>query len=55
MMKMPILKRYAVDTLHLLNIMLTILQMGANSGDPRFGDGWEDDDEAGGQPQCTQQ
>ncbi|KAI1074088.1 DnaJ-domain-containing protein [Whalleya microplaca] len=31
-------------------------EMGANSGDPRFGDGWEDDDdEAGGQPQCAQQ
>ncbi|KAL7627116.1 DnaJ-like protein xdj1 [Parahypoxylon ruwenzoriense] len=31
-------------------------EMGANSGDPRFGEGWEDeDDEAGGHPQCAQQ
>ncbi|KAI1497517.1 hypothetical protein F5X99DRAFT_396607 [Biscogniauxia marginata] len=30
--------------------------MGANQGDPRYGDGWEDDDdEAAGQPQCAQQ
>lgn len=30
-------------------------QMGANSGDPRFADGWEDEDDVGGQPQCAQQ
>ncbi|KAJ1335303.1 DnaJ subfamily A member 2 [Microdochium nivale] len=32
-------------------------EMGANQGDPRYGDGWEDDeDEDGaGQPQCAQQ
>ncbi|KAI1334183.1 DnaJ-domain-containing protein [Xylariaceae sp. FL0016] len=30
-------------------------EMGAGSGDPRFGEGWEDDDEAGGQAQCAQQ
>ncbi|RYP35096.1 hypothetical protein DL768_011017 [Monosporascus sp. mg162] len=32
-----------------------IEEMGANSGDPRFGDGWEDEDDVGGQPQCAQQ
>ncbi|KAI0526342.1 DnaJ domain-containing protein [Xylaria bambusicola] len=32
-------------------------EMGANSGDPRYGDGWEDDDddEGGAQAQCAQQ
>ncbi|KAI5855609.1 DnaJ-domain-containing protein [Durotheca rogersii] len=33
-------------------------EMGAHSGDPRYGDGWEDEDDedgAGGQPQCAQQ
>ncbi|KAI1317625.1 DnaJ domain-containing protein [Xylariaceae sp. FL0255] len=31
-------------------------EMGANSGDPRFGQGWEDeDDEGGAQAQCAQQ
>ncbi|KAI0389400.1 DnaJ-domain-containing protein [Xylariaceae sp. FL0594] len=34
-------------------------EMGANSGDPRYGDGWEDDDEddddAGAHAQCAQQ
>ncbi|KAI1469188.1 DnaJ-domain-containing protein [Daldinia caldariorum] len=31
-------------------------EMGANSGDPRFGDGWEDeDDDEGGGAQCAQQ
>lgn len=32
-----------------------IEEMGANSGDPRFQSEWEDDDEAGGGPQCAQQ
>jgi len=37
--------------------LLTRPQMGANSGDPRYGDGWEedDDDDAGAQAQCAQQ
>ncbi|KAJ3569632.1 hypothetical protein NPX13_g6018 [Xylaria arbuscula] len=31
-------------------------EMGANSGDPRYGEGWEDDDDEGGaQAQCAQQ
>lgn len=34
-----------------------IKQMGANSGDPRYGEGWEEDDdgEGGAQAQCAQQ
>ena len=35
---------------------IDLLQMGANSGDPRYGEGWEDDDDEGGaQAQCAQQ
>ncbi|CAL3969231.1 hypothetical protein PZA11_006165 [Diplocarpon coronariae] len=32
-----------------------IEEFGANSGDPRAGSGWEDEDENEGQPQCAQQ
>jgi hypothetical protein len=34
---------------------LTVVQMGAHSGDPRFGSEWEDADEDGGPPQCATQ
>lgn len=30
-------------------------QMGADQGDPRFGNEWEDDDEGEGQTQCATQ
>ncbi|KAI1129603.1 DnaJ domain-containing protein [Nemania abortiva] len=30
-------------------------EMGAGSGDPRYGEGWEDEDGEGGQAQCAQQ
>ncbi|KAI0022091.1 DnaJ domain-containing protein [Xylariomycetidae sp. FL0641] len=51
----PEIKADEVDEVH-YDENADIEEMGANSGDPRFGDGWEDDDdEAGGQAQCAQQ
>lgn len=42
-------------SLHHYLVLTQILQMGANSGDPRFGGEWEDEDEDDGQPQCQPQ
>ena len=55
----PTLMRYVQPqqrTTTTLHDDIDLLQMGANSGDPRYGEGWEDDDDEGGaQAQCAQQ
>lgn len=44
-----------VSTFTSLNSVLTMVQMGANQGDPRYQNEWEDDEEGDGQPQCATQ
>jgi DnaJ family protein A protein 2 len=36
-------------------VLTRVSQMGAQQGDPRYGNEWEDDDEDDGQPQCATQ